>query len=66
MHTRRAQIQPTNRRFILGEGRGGTGKPELVNGVLDATPAGEIAIYLADYVPVDYVGSALPEDSDAS
>ena len=41
-------------------------REQMVNGVLDATPAGEIAIYLSDYVPVDYVGSALPEDSDAS
>ncbi|MES1932551.1 lipoprotein [Salinisphaera shabanensis T35B1] len=41
-------------------------RAQLVNGVLDATPSGEIAIYLGSYVPEDYIEPALPEDSDAS
>ena len=41
-------------------------REQLVNGVLDATPSGEIAIYLGAYQPADYLQPALPEDSDAS
>lgn len=41
-------------------------RKQLIEGVLDATPSGEIAIYLGPFSPADYIAPALPEDSNAS
>lgn len=57
---------------LLAEGGGKldsslyTYRKQVVDGVLDSTPAGEIAIYLGPYSPADYLEPARPEDSDAS
>ena len=41
-------------------------RKQILAGLFDATPAGELVAYLGPYQPADYLPPALPEDDDES